>query len=60
MEAATAVSRQGVRVHPHIMVPLVSIKEELTDQVAVIRETAARVAKETGVKIDYKVGCCVM
>jgi pyruvate, orthophosphate dikinase len=35
LEAAVNVSKRGVKVHPHIMVPLVGIQEELVAQVGV-------------------------
>ena len=37
LEAACIVKKEGVDVHPEIMIPLVGIKKELEDQAAVVR-----------------------
>eukprot|EP00882_Tetradesmus_deserticola_P023703 GHRQ01025809.1.p4 GENE.GHRQ01025809.1~~GHRQ01025809.1.p4 ORF type:complete len:106 (-),score=31.13 GHRQ01025809.1:332-649(-) len=48
MEAAVIVAKQGVRVHPHIMVPLVGIEDELTGQAKIVHEVAAQVFAAAG------------
>ena len=59
LEAACIVKKEGVDVHPEIMIPLVGIKKELEDQAAVVREVAARVFAEQGVEVDYFVGTMI-
>lgn len=43
IEAAINVSKEGVKVHPHIMVPLVGIEDELTGQAKIINDVAQQV-----------------
>jgi pyruvate,orthophosphate dikinase len=58
-EAACDVKKSGVDVKPEVMVPLVGFKPELVDQEKLIRETAEKVFKEKGVKVDYMVGTMI-
>lgn len=37
------VSKEGVKVHPHIMIPLVGIDDELVGQAKIVREVAEQV-----------------
>jgi pyruvate,orthophosphate dikinase len=59
IEAAVAAKKEGIDVHPEIMVPLVGIKEEL----AVLRERIVRIAedvmKREGLEISYLVGTMI-
>jgi pyruvate,orthophosphate dikinase len=59
LEAACLVKKEGVDVHPEIMIPLVGIKKELEDQAAVVRRVAAEVFAEQGVSVDYLVGTMI-
>jgi pyruvate,orthophosphate dikinase len=59
LEAACIVKKEGVDVHPEIMIPLVGIKKELEDQVAVVRLVAEQVFAEQGVTVDYLVGTMI-
>ena len=59
LEAACLVKKEGVDVHPEIMIPLVGIKKELEDQAAVVRRVAAEVFAEQGVTVDYLVGTMI-
>jgi len=59
LEAACIVKKEGVDVHPEIMIPLVGIKKELEDQAAVVRRVAAEVFAEQGVTVDYLVGTMI-
>jgi pyruvate,orthophosphate dikinase len=52
-------ARTGETVVPEIMVPLVAVKAELDRVKALIDLTAAAVAKEKGVKLDYQVGTMI-
>jgi pyruvate,orthophosphate dikinase len=58
-EAACRVSRQGVAVHPEIMIPLTSHVNELKAQRAILEEVARRVMDEQGLDIDYKFGTMI-
>jgi len=59
LEAACIVKKEGVDVHPEIMIPLVGVKKELEDQAAVVRRVAAEVFAEQGVTVDYLVGTMI-
>ena len=59
IEAACAVKKSGIDVHPEIMIPLVGFKTELDNQAKVVREVAEAVLKEQGVEIDYTVGTMI-
>ncbi len=58
-EAAAIVQKEGIKVKPEIMIPLVGFKKELDLQVAVVHETAKAVQAERKVKIDYLVGTMI-
>jgi pyruvate,orthophosphate dikinase len=58
-EAACQLKKEGVNVKPEVMVPLVSHVKELAMQKAIIDETASKVMKEKGVKVDYLVGTMI-
>jgi pyruvate, orthophosphate dikinase len=58
-EAAAKVQKDGVRVRPEIMIPLVGFKKELDNQVAIVHRVAEQVQKETGQKIKYLVGTMI-
>ncbi|MFN9551243.1 MAG: pyruvate, phosphate dikinase [Pirellulaceae bacterium] len=55
-QAAAAVLKDGIKVKPEIMVPLVGFKKELDLQVEIIHRVAGEVMKETGKKFPYSVG----
>src|SRR5665647_104860 len=59
LEAACIIKKEGVDVHPEIMIPLVGVKKELEDQAAVVRSVAAEVFAEQGVTVDYMVGTMI-
>jgi pyruvate, orthophosphate dikinase len=58
-EAASAALRKGIDVQVEVMVPLVSIPEELEITRAVIVEVAETIMAEQGVDLRYKVGTMV-
>ena len=58
-EAAVAVTNEGVRVLPEIMVPLVLDERELADQRAVITRVAEQVLEENDVVIRYMIGTMI-
>ncbi len=49
LEAACLVKKEGLDVHPEIMIPLVGTKKELEHQAAIVRSVAADVFAEQGV-----------
>ncbi len=59
MEAACQLTKEGVKVYPEIMIPLVGTKAELANQKKVVVDTAEKVIAETGVKVDYLVGTMI-
>jgi pyruvate, orthophosphate dikinase len=59
IEAACRLAKEGQKVVPEIMIPLVSHVKELRDQKAVVDRIAAEVMKAEGVKIKYLVGTMI-
>jgi len=58
-EAACQVTREGVDVHPEIMIPLTSHVNELHRQRDVLEKEAKDVMAEQGLEIDYKFGTMI-
>ena len=58
-EAAAEVQAKGIKVHPEIMIPLVSFPRELKLQIDIVRRVASEVAKERGTKFKYLVGTMI-
>jgi pyruvate,orthophosphate dikinase len=58
-EAAVAVSKQGVKVFPEVMIPLVATLKEMANQGAIVRRVAEEVFKEKGTRIEYLVGTMI-
>ena len=59
MEAACQLAKEGSKVLPEIMIPLVGDVRELRDQKAVVVRVADAVMKEQGVKVPYLVGTMI-
>ena len=59
IEAAIAVSREGVEVFPEIMIPLVGIPRELEEQRAIVDRVAREVFEESGTEVAYLVGTMI-
>lgn len=59
LEAACEVAKKGVKVHPEIMIPLVSHVNELKSQEEIVRRVAKEVFKEQGVEVEYLVGTMI-
>jgi pyruvate, orthophosphate dikinase len=59
MEAACQLVKEGIKVTPEIMIPLVGHVKELRDQKVVVDRVAEAVIKETGVKVKYLVGTMI-
>jgi pyruvate,orthophosphate dikinase len=58
-EAAAEVQKQGIKVKPEVMIPLVGFPKELKLQVEIVRRVAAEVAKERKVRFNYLVGTMI-
>ncbi|MGH7491547.1 MAG: pyruvate, phosphate dikinase [bacterium] len=58
-EAACEVVRAGKTVLPEVMIPLVGHVNELKLQARVVREAAAQVFSEKGMKVEYLVGTMI-
>ena len=58
-QAASDVKKDGVGVHPEVMIPLVGTVKELQLTTEMVHRVATEVANETGVKIDYLVGTMI-
>ena len=59
LEAACACARQGVKLKPKIMIPLVATKAELRLQRELLEDEARKVLKEQGVKVRYEFGTMI-
>ena len=59
LEAACRLAKEGVRVIPEIMIPLVGHVGEFRDQKAVIDRVAAETITTAGVKVKYLVGTMI-
>ncbi len=59
MEAAAEVTKEGVKVHPEVMIPLISHVNELKTQQATLERVAEEVMKEQQVEVDYKFGTMI-
>ncbi len=58
-EAACEVTREGIVVHPEIMIPLTSHVNELKYQRGILEEEAHRVMEEQGMEVAYKFGTMI-
>jgi pyruvate,orthophosphate dikinase len=59
LEAAAGLAKEGVRVFPEIMIPLVGDVTEFRHQRAVVDRVARDVERETGVQVPYLVGTMI-
>ena len=59
MEAACQLTKEGVKVYPEIMIPLIGTKAELTNQREVVVRVAEQVQKEMDIKVNYMVGTMI-
>ncbi len=58
-EAACLVTREGVKVHPEIMIPLSSHFNELKTQRELLEAEAHKVLEAQGMAVDYKFGTMI-
>src|SRR5687768_7148201 len=59
MEAACQLAKEGLKVTPEIMIPLVGHVKELRDQKEVVERVAEEVMKEQGVRVKYLIGTMI-
>ena len=59
IEAAIKVTKEGVKVSPEIMIPLVGEVKELKNIRELVIKTVENTIKEEGLKIDYTVGTMI-
>jgi pyruvate,orthophosphate dikinase len=58
-EAACVVAKEGVDVHPEVMIPLTAHVNELKTQRSALEAVAKDVMDEQGIEIDYKFGTMI-
>ncbi len=58
-EAAANVRKEGMKVEPEVMIPLVGNVKELENQAAIVRRVADEVMKESGARFNYHVGTMI-
>ena len=58
-EAACIVKKEGIEVHPEIMIPLTSHFNELKTQRQILETEAVKVMEAQGVEIEYKFGTMI-
>jgi pyruvate,orthophosphate dikinase len=59
IEAACRLNKEGLKVVPEIMIPLVGHVKELRDQKAIVDRVAVETMKGSGIKIKYLVGTMI-
>jgi len=58
-EAAAQVQKEGIKVHPDIMIPLVGFPRELSLQLEIVNRVAKEVMEQRKVKLKYLVGTMI-
>ncbi|MFQ5855867.1 MAG: pyruvate, phosphate dikinase [Anaerolineae bacterium] len=58
-EAACTVAKEGVDVHPEVMIPLTAHVNELKIQRTALERVAKQVMQEQGIEVDYKFGTMI-
>ncbi|GAB4030313.1 MAG: pyruvate, phosphate dikinase [Elusimicrobiota bacterium] len=59
LEAAAELIKEGVKVYPDIMIPVVSLENEVKHQIEIINRVYSEVNKKHGVKVPYMVGTMI-
>jgi pyruvate,orthophosphate dikinase len=59
LEAACRCKRQGIKVHPKIMIPLIAHNNELKVEDAILEAEARAVMKEQGMRVKYQFGTMI-
>jgi pyruvate,orthophosphate dikinase len=58
-EAAVAVSKDGVKVYPEVMIPLTATVKEMANQAEIVKRVAKEVFKQKGRTVEYMVGTMI-
>jgi len=58
-EAAAELQKEGFKVFPDIMIPVVSLKNEVVHQADLIHKVYGEVSRKNGVKLKYMVGTMI-
>src|SRR6266852_3848022 len=58
-EAAVAVTKDGVKVYPEVMIPLTATVKEMANQAEIVNRVAKEVFKEKGRIVEYLVGTMI-
>ena len=58
-QAACRTAKQGVDVHPEVMIPLVSHVNELKNEREALEKVARQVMEEEGIEVDYQFGTMI-
>jgi len=58
-EAAVAVTKEGHKVHPEVMIPLIGSPKEMVHQRKIVDETAEKVFAEKKARVPYLVGTMI-
>src|SRR5439155_18162672 len=58
-EAAVTVSKEGVKVYPEVMIPLVGTLKEMANQKEIVVRVAEEVFAEKEMRVDYLVGTMI-
>ena len=58
-EATAFLTKEGVKVMPEVMIPLVGTHAEYENQEKIVREVADKVINETNIKFNYLVGTMI-
>ncbi|OFV93660.1 MAG: pyruvate, phosphate dikinase [Acidobacteria bacterium RIFCSPLOWO2_12_FULL_65_11] len=59
IEAACKLNKEGLKIVPEIMIPLVGLVKELRDQKTIVNRVAEETMKAQGIKIKYLVGTMI-
>ena len=59
MNAACKLTKKGVKVIPHIMIPIVGTEFEMKTMAALVRRVCDEVFKAQGITVDYEVGTMI-
>ncbi|MDD5748195.1 MAG: pyruvate, phosphate dikinase [Actinomycetota bacterium] len=59
LHAACEVKKEGIDVHPEIMIPLVGSQGEMRITASLVHGAAEGVFRETGIRVSYKVGTMI-
>ena len=57
--AACELAREGLKVHPEVMIPLVGNVNELANQRRIVEEAAEAMMKKFSIRIEYSVGTMI-